>query len=155
MFDIGVASIKREATNPPQYEVNIVSAIEKGGTVGSDGRIFAEATIDQNIAAGSESQIATFGRNSLGSGLGGAIWRWESHKSPVSLFPLRAGVVLEHQPSAIDGGVLLAVPPVRIDALELPAASALLLMPVVTFVIRIHGAATTIAPNNVQVRCLA
>jgi hypothetical protein len=67
-------------------------------------------------------------------------------RSPRAFNPFRAGIVLEHQAPPIDRLAISTISPVRVYALELPAATALLGMKVVSIVVVIHRTATTITP---------
>jgi len=62
--------------------------------------------------------------------------------------------MLVHPSATINRRVLLAVSPIFIQRLEFAAATALLLMVMIFLVIRIHGAVTTITPNNSETRRL-
>src|SRR5687767_12930972 len=67
---------------------------------------------------------------------------------PRALDPLRARIVLEHAAAAIDGIVIAAPSPIRVDPLVLATASALLRMKVVALVVRVDGPRTAVAPND-------
>ena len=58
--------------------------------------------------------------------------------------------MLEHQPPAVGGLVVLTVPPIGIMSLVLPAAATLLPMKVIPFVVDVHGAATPVTPDDVE-----
>jgi hypothetical protein len=68
--------------------------------------------------------------------------------SPLALDPLRARVMLEHPSATVDGFLILAPTPVRIEPLVLPTAPALLGVMMPTLVILVDGPSAPIAPYD-------
>jgi hypothetical protein len=67
---------------------------------------------------------------------------------PLTFHPFRASVVLEHAAPGIDRLVTLAIPVIRIHWPEFLASAALLEMEMILLVVRVDGAAATVAPEN-------
>ncbi len=68
--------------------------------------------------------------------------------SPFSFEVRGAGVMLEHQAAAINALVVLTPAPVSVNAFVFPATTALFMMKVITFIIKVDCSFATIAPND-------
>lgn len=62
--------------------------------------------------------------------------------------------MFKHKPTAIDGRVVLAPPPVTVDPLVLATPATLFHMKVIWLVVEVHHSLTTVAPNDRQVAAL-
>ena len=71
---------------------------------------------------------------------------------PLSFNPPGASVVLEHHAATVDGLLVGAVPPVRVEPTVFSATPALLWMVMAAFVVLVHHAAAPVTPDDGSIK---